>query len=234
MLLDPEPHIPLSPDVSTIPEDIDSPDVAGIAVEADIPDDVDVPDGATPPIVPAMAAVVVPVAIVIPPPSYVAGDPNVPVGEVARVEQAPAPLLVLGTAIAPVMPLGSGLTGGDTPGTKPLVPTGALGSAPREDVTPRGGTAVPTWANAGPQNDKSQMTATINNGLMAGLHDKGTRLLRRGANTAIGNPAGLMTHIFIAADRGWTLGACALGSRFQRPPRRRRQRSLTLRSQPSR
>jgi hypothetical protein len=69
MLLDPEPHIPVSPDVSTIPEDIDSPDVAGIAVEVDIPDDVDIPDGATPPIVPAMAAVVAPGAIVIPPPS---------------------------------------------------------------------------------------------------------------------------------------------------------------------
>jgi hypothetical protein len=69
MLLEPEPHIPVSPDVSTIPEDIDSPDVGEIAVEVDIPDDVDVPDGATPPIVPAVAGVVVPVAIAIPPPS---------------------------------------------------------------------------------------------------------------------------------------------------------------------
>jgi hypothetical protein len=69
MLVEPEPHIPVSPDVSTIPEDIDSPDVGEIAVEVDIPDDVDVPDGATPPIVPALAGVVVPVAIAIPPPS---------------------------------------------------------------------------------------------------------------------------------------------------------------------
>jgi hypothetical protein len=69
MLVEPEPHIPVSPDVSTIPEDIDSPDVGEIAVEVDIPDDVDVPDGATPPIVPAVAGVVVPVAIAIPPPS---------------------------------------------------------------------------------------------------------------------------------------------------------------------
>jgi hypothetical protein len=52
MPLDPEPHIPVSPDVSTIPEDIDSPDVAGIAVEAEIPDDVDVPEGVTPPVIP--------------------------------------------------------------------------------------------------------------------------------------------------------------------------------------
>lgn len=63
MLLEPEPHIPASPDVATIPEDVDSPDVAEIAVEVDIPDD------ATPPIVPAVAGVVVPFAIANPPPS---------------------------------------------------------------------------------------------------------------------------------------------------------------------
>jgi hypothetical protein len=68
MLLEPEPHIPLSPDVSTIPEDVDSPDVAAIAVEADIPD-VAVPDGATLPVVSAVAGVAAPVAIAIPPPS---------------------------------------------------------------------------------------------------------------------------------------------------------------------
>jgi hypothetical protein len=56
-LLEPEPHIPVRPDVSNIPEDVDSPDVAAIAVDVDIPDDIDV------------AAVVVPVAIAIPPPS---------------------------------------------------------------------------------------------------------------------------------------------------------------------
>jgi hypothetical protein len=59
MLLDPEPHIPVNPDVSSIPEDVDTPDVAEIAVEFDIP----------PPDVAAVAGVVVPVAIAIPPPS---------------------------------------------------------------------------------------------------------------------------------------------------------------------
>jgi hypothetical protein len=63
MLLEPEPHIPVNPDVSSIPEDVDSPDVAEIAVDVDIPDDVDVPEVA------AVAGVVVPVAIAIPPPS---------------------------------------------------------------------------------------------------------------------------------------------------------------------
>jgi hypothetical protein len=63
MLLEPEPHIPVNPDVSSIPEDVDSPDVAEIAVDVDIPDDVDVPDIA------AVAGAVVPFAIAIPPPS---------------------------------------------------------------------------------------------------------------------------------------------------------------------
>jgi hypothetical protein len=61
MLLEPEPHIPVSPDVSGIPEDVDTPDVAEIAVDVDIPDDA--------PGVAAVAGVVVPVAIAIPPPS---------------------------------------------------------------------------------------------------------------------------------------------------------------------
>jgi hypothetical protein len=73
---------------------------------------------------------------------------------------------VLGTAIVPVMPLGTGLTGVDTPGAKPFVPTGALGSVPSEEVTPSGGMAVPTWANAGPQHSRGKVAATINNGLM--------------------------------------------------------------------
>jgi hypothetical protein len=57
MPLEPEPHIPVRPDVSGIPEDIDSPDVAEIAVDVDIP------------AVAAVAGVVVPLAIAIPPPS---------------------------------------------------------------------------------------------------------------------------------------------------------------------
>jgi hypothetical protein len=57
MLLDPEPHVPVNPDVSGIPEDVDSPEVAEIAADVDIPG-----DGAA-------AGVAVPVAIAIPPPS---------------------------------------------------------------------------------------------------------------------------------------------------------------------
>jgi len=59
MLLEPEPHIPVSPDVSSMHEEVDTPDVAEIAVDVDIPL----------PVVAAVAGVVVPVAIAIPPPS---------------------------------------------------------------------------------------------------------------------------------------------------------------------
>ena len=97
-----------------------------------------------------------------------AGDPNVPNGEVPTVEHA-IPLLMLGTVIVPVTPLGTGLTGVDTPGAKPFVPTGALGSVPSDEVTPSGGVAVsglPTWANAGLQHNKGQAAAVINSSLM--------------------------------------------------------------------
>jgi hypothetical protein len=110
---------------------------------------------------------------------------------------------VLGTAIVPVTPLGTGLTGLDTPGAKPFVPTGALGSVPSEEVTPSGGMAVPTWANAGPPHNTGKVAATIKNGLMECLSDKRTRIVRRGgAGTEIGKPAGSLTFMFIAADRG--------------------------------
>jgi hypothetical protein len=160
MLLEPEPHIPDNPDVSSIPEDVDNPDVAEIADDVDTPDDADVPDIAVLPDV-AVAGVVVPVAIAIPPPSYVAGDPNVPNGEVATVEHA-APLLMFGMAIVPVTPLGTGLTPGIAPGTgKPFGPTGAPGTVPSEEVAPSGGMTVPTWANAGLQHSKGHAAAAI-------------------------------------------------------------------------
>src|SRR5258708_24701828 len=124
-------------------------------------------------------------------------------GEAAKVEQAPAPLLVLGTAIVPVTPLGTGLTGVDRPGAKPFVPTGALGSVPSEEVTPSGGMTVPTWANAGPQHNRGKVAATITNGLMEDLSDKRTRIVRCArASSAVDEPAGSMTFIFIAADSG--------------------------------
>ena len=69
----------------------------------------------------------------------------------------------------PVTPLGTGLTVGDAPTCKPFGPTGALGSAPSEEVTPSEGMAVPTWANAGLKHNKGKAAVTINNGLMEDL-----------------------------------------------------------------
>ena len=63
MLPEPEPHMPVNPDVSGIPDDVDNPDVAEIAVDVDIPDD------GVPPDIPPVAGVEVPFAIPIPPPS---------------------------------------------------------------------------------------------------------------------------------------------------------------------
>jgi hypothetical protein len=94
----------------------------------------------------------------------VAGDPNVPSGEVARVEQAPAPLLMLGMAIVPVIPFGTGVTVGAAPTCRPLGPTGAPGTMPSEEVVPSEGMTVPTWANAGLQPSNDPTVAKINNG----------------------------------------------------------------------
>ena len=85
MLLEPEPHIPDNPVVSSIPEVVEMPEVA------DIPDDIDVPDIA------AVAGVATPAAV--PPPSKVVVDPNIPDGEVPKVEHV-VPLF--GIAIVPV------------------------------------------------------------------------------------------------------------------------------------
>jgi hypothetical protein len=86
---------------------------------------------------------------------------------------------MLGTATVPMTPLGTGLTGVDTPGAKPLPPTGALGSVPSEEVTPSGGMTVPTCANAGPQHNRGKVAATIKNALMEYLSDKRKRIVRR-------------------------------------------------------
>lgn len=76
------------------------------------------------------------------------------------------PLLVLGTEIVPVTPLGTGVTPGDALIGKSVVPTAAPGTIPSEEVAPIGGVTVPTWDNAGLQHNKDQAAAAINNGFM--------------------------------------------------------------------
>jgi hypothetical protein len=88
---------------------------------------------------------------------------------------------MLGMAIVPVMPLGTGLTVGDAPTCKPFGPTGAPGSAPSEEVTPSGGMTVPTWAKAGLKHNKGQAAAAIKKCLMEHFSDKSGRMTRRAA-----------------------------------------------------
>ena len=72
MLLEPEPHMPDIPEVSSIPEDVDIP------VGTVICDDVDVPGVTSGSVVAAVAGVAAPGAI--PPPSKLAVDPYMPDG----------------------------------------------------------------------------------------------------------------------------------------------------------
>jgi hypothetical protein len=98
----------------------------------------------------------------------------------------------------PVMPLGTGLTVGDAPSCKPFAPTGAPGTIPSDEVAPSEGVTVPTWANAGPQHNKGQAAATINNGLMEDLPGKSGTVRQRGAaRTEVGKAAEAMTFFFI-------------------------------------
>jgi hypothetical protein len=105
-LLEPEPHIPDIPDVSSIPEDAEDVDIA-VVPEDD-----------------AVAGTAVPTAI--PPPSKLAVDPNISEGGVAVVEHA-VPLLVVGIVIVPVTPVGNGLSPGDVISVAPNgIPVGEL------------------------------------------------------------------------------------------------------------
>ena len=128
--------------------------------------------------------------------------PYSPDGEIPTVEHA-VPLLMFGTVIVPVTPLGIGLTSGDAPGgSKPFGPTGAPGTVPSEEVTPSGGMTVPTWASAGLLHNKEQAAATINNGLMeySPITAEGLRSERPQAPQSV--VAEVMAFFFIAAHRG--------------------------------
>jgi hypothetical protein len=96
------------------------------------------------------------------------GDPNVPSGEVATVEQA-APLLALGTVIVPIKPLGMVLTPGDAPSGKPLGPTDSPGTIPNEEVTPSEGVAVvmPACAKAALWHSRDEAPQTASTAAIA-------------------------------------------------------------------
>jgi hypothetical protein len=155
MLLDPEPHIPDNPDVS-------NPEVVDIPGEVDIPGDVDIPAVA------AVAGIAVP--IVVPPPSKVAVDPNMPADAVPAVEHVvPLP----GIAMVPVESVGAGLIPGEASSVEPSgMPVGETdGSAeiPSGEVAPMagvGGAMPPTCAMATLQVKSAGMTAAANDDLI--------------------------------------------------------------------
>jgi hypothetical protein len=136
-LVEPEPHIPDIPAVSSAPEVVDVPDVLKRLAELDIPD-IDAPDIAVVPVAMEEA----PVPIPIPPPSKLAADPNIDDGEVPTVEHA-VPLVVLGTEIVPVTPVGTGLSPAELisvePSAMPVGPTDVPALSPSGDVAPRVG-----------------------------------------------------------------------------------------------
>jgi hypothetical protein len=133
MLLEPEPHIPDVPDVSSVPEEVD------IAGDVDVPafDGVGTPGIGRVPGSTAVAGAEAPA--VVPPPSYIAVDPYISAGEVATVEHA-VPLLVVGMEIVPAKPVGAGLTPADVISVEPNgIPVGELAepiAMPSGEVAP--------------------------------------------------------------------------------------------------
>jgi hypothetical protein len=151
ILLEPEPHIPDNPEVSSVPELVD------------IPEEIDIPD------VPAVAGAAVPMAI--PPPSKLDVDPNIPVGEVPKVEHV-VPLV--GMEIAPVTPVGAGLMPGDAisvePRGMPVWETAEPVPVPKGEVAPMEGVglAIPlTCAMALLHTISAGRTAAIKDSLIA-------------------------------------------------------------------
>jgi hypothetical protein len=204
MLLDPEPHIPDIPDVSSIPEDVDIPDATVISDDVDVPGiamgSVEAAVGSVS-VVPDIAAVAgdaVPGAV--PPPSKLAVDPNMVDGDSPAIEHV-VPLVVItplvGSPIVPVtLPVGAGLTPGELISVEPIGipagPTDPPALIPRGEVVPSEGNAVrgsstSTWANAGPAHNREQAVSAINNDLIhtsiraVGLACEASRPALRGA-----------------------------------------------------
>jgi hypothetical protein len=150
-LLEPEPHIPDIPDVSSTPDD---PEVTGISDVTEVVDDVDVPDAVVVPdiaVSPELAAVAgAAVPTDMPPPSKLAVDPNISEGGVAAVGHAVL-VVAVGIVIVPVTPVGTGLTPGVVIPTAPSgIPVGELVepiAMPSGEVAPTVGVGVTVPSN---------------------------------------------------------------------------------------
>jgi hypothetical protein len=147
-LLEPEPHIPDIPDVSSTPDD---PEVTGISDVTEVVDDVDVPDAVVVPdiaVSPELAAVAgAAVPTDMPPPSKLAVDPNISEGGVAAVGHAVL-VVAVGIVIVPVTPVGTGLTPGVVIPTAPSgIPVGEPAAMPSGEVAPTVGVGVTVPSN---------------------------------------------------------------------------------------
>jgi hypothetical protein len=139
MLLEPEPHIPDVPAVSSAPGD---PEVTGISNVAGVVDDGDV---AVAPELAAVAGTAVPTDV--PPPSKLVADPNISEGGVATVGHAVL-VVAVGTVIVPVTPAGSGLTPGEVISVEPSgIPVGEPISTPSGEVAPIVGVGLTVPSN---------------------------------------------------------------------------------------
>jgi hypothetical protein len=173
-LLEPDPHMPDIPEVSSTAEDPVVTGISDVNGDVDAPDIAVVPDVAALPEFTAVAGEVVPTAI--PPPSKLAADPNIWEGEVAAVEHA-VPLPVAGIVIVPVTPVGTGLIPSDInsvePSGTPVGPTDPAAPIPSGEVAPSEGiiaigsvSASSTWAKAGLPHNNGSTTVKIKNGFM--------------------------------------------------------------------
>jgi hypothetical protein len=178
MLLEPEPHIPVIPEVSSMPEVVDIPDVDGIVDDVEVPDIAEVAGAAAPGD--------------IPPPSKLELDPNIDVGAVPTVEHA----VLLGAEIVPVASAGAGLMPGDAisvdPRGMPAGPTVEPVPMPSGEVAPMTGVglAIPvTCAMAALQTISAGKTTAINESLICILHLKAS-IARNHADRLDGESAG--------------------------------------------
>jgi hypothetical protein len=173
-LLEPEPHIPDIPDVSSIPED---PRFIGSSAVTDVADGVDDSDIVPVPEFAAVAGIVVPIPI--PPPSKLVLEPNISAGGVATVEHAVLPVLV-GIVIVPVVPVGSGLTPGDVISVEPNgMPAGEIAppvATPSGEVAPTMGVGVTVPSNC-PSTCAMATLQTKSAGRITAMNETLTRIL---------------------------------------------------------
>jgi hypothetical protein len=132
-LLEPEPHMPDIPDVSSTPEGVDMPELCSMPELVDMPD---VAEGDVP-----VAGIELPAAV--PPPSKVSDEPNMLADEVPNVAHGmPLP----GIAIVPVGLIGAGLVPADVisvaPSGMPVPPTAAPLLMSRGEVVPTDGVGI--------------------------------------------------------------------------------------------